>query len=215
MRREGDDGGALTRRFALLAATAAAALAAVPAGAAGPQENVIGDRGAPITVVWYASVTCPHCKSWHDDVWPDFKVRYVDTGRVRFVVRELPTNPTPLAMAGFLVARCVRKERYFEVLDFLFRYQRDLLESYGARDGPAVREGLLEIASNFGVYEERFEACLRDQDEIARIQRIVLTGRQLYDVTGTPTFLIDGVTYGALGIEEMSAIIDPLLPDSG
>src|SRR5690606_34478542 len=99
--------------------------------------------------------------------------------------------------------------------DLLFRYQRELLESYGSRDGAGVREGLLEIASNFGVHEERFEACLRDQGEIARIRRIAQTGRQVYDVTGTPTFIIDGETYGALGIEELSRIIDPLLPEGG
>ena len=117
-----------------------------------------------------------------------------------------------LAMAGFLVARCVPEEHYFEALDFLFRFQQDLLDSYGKRSGPAVREGLLEIASNFGVSPERFEACLRDEVEIARIQRVVQTGQVVYNVTGTPMFVIDGVTYEALGIEQLAAIIDPLLP---
>jgi protein-disulfide isomerase len=198
----------------VLGATAAAVLATAPSRAESSHgaENVLGEPDAPVTVVWYASVTCPHCKHWHDQVWPDFKARYIDTGRVRFVVREMPTAPMPLAMAGFLVARCTpRRSSYFEALDFLFRYQQGLLEAYG-EGGLAVREGLLEIANNFGVSEERFEACLRDEAEIARIHRVVQTGNQVFGVTSTPTFIINGVTYGALGIDELAAIIDPLLP---
>jgi protein-disulfide isomerase len=165
-----------------------------------------------VTVIEYASITCPHCKAFHDQVFPEFRVQYIDTGKVRFVFRELPTAPSALAMAGFLLARCAPEERYFDVLDLLFEKQVPLVQSFQAR---TAREELLKIARPMGISEEQFDACLENDAEIARIQALGEEGYARFGVTGTPSFVIDGQTYGAMTLEELSAIIDPLLPAEG
>lgn len=85
--------------------------------AAAEGEMSQGSADAPVTVVEYASITCPHCAVWSETVGPAFKARYVDTGLVRFVFRELPTAPGPVAIAGFLAARCAGEEQYFPMIE--------------------------------------------------------------------------------------------------
>jgi protein-disulfide isomerase len=172
-------------------------------------DNVLGSPDAPVTIIEYASVTCPHCKAFHDQVFPELRARYIDTGKVRFVFRELPTPPAALATAGFLVARCAPDDKYFDVLDLLFDKQIPLVEAYQAR---TAREELLKIARPMGISEQQFNACLDNQAEIERIRQIGEEGFERYGVSGTPTFVIDGKTYGAMGLEQFVEIIDPLLP---
>jgi protein-disulfide isomerase len=176
-------------------------------------DNVLGDPKAPVTVYEYASITCPHCKAWHDEVWPEFKAKYVDTGKVRFVFRELPTGPENLSLAGFLLARCAPEDKYFTVLDQLFDKQLALFDAY--QNGKA-RDALNEIGKSVGVTPEQFDACLMNQAEIARIEQLDDDGQRLYGVDSTPTFVINGQAYpGETPLEALSQVIDPLLPSSG
>jgi protein-disulfide isomerase len=209
-----------SRRGALVMAAGLAALPLAACGGGGGADgsetglradNVLGDPDAPVTVIEYASITCPHCKAFHDQVFGDLRARYIDTGKVRFVFRELPTSPAALAMAGFLLARCAPEDKYFDVLDLLFEKQIPLVQAYQS-GGSAARDELVRIARAMGVSEEQFDVCIRDQAEIDRIQKIGDDGYAQFSVNSTPAFVINGRTYGAMTIDEFAAIIDPLLP---
>ena len=127
----------ITRRYALAAlATAAAAVPALPAFAqrgqpvaqeelaqAGPLGDVwLGPADAKVTIIEYASVTCSHCATFHEKTYPELKKRYIDTGKVRFALREFPLDP--LATAGFMLARCQGNDKYYPITDLLFSRQR-------------------------------------------------------------------------------------------
>jgi protein-disulfide isomerase len=115
-------------------------------------------------------------------------------------------------MAGFLTASCATDDKYFEVMDILFERQVPLVTAFQAG---AARAELLRIAAAAGVTEAEFDACLRDSTEIERIQTVSERGAREHGVTGTPTLIINGETYPALSIDQLAAIIDPLLPASG
>src|SRR5262249_49739859 len=120
----------------------------------------LGSARAPVTVIEYASLGCPHCAAWAIEVFPKFRARYIDTGKVRFGIREMLTGNPTLAAAGFLLARCAGPARYFQVVDAVFHGQEAMFESGGAHDP------LLKIAKDAGLSEERFDACLKDEAAI-------------------------------------------------
>lgn len=207
-----------SRRAALLAAGSALVVAgcggdsgqAVEASVSG--ENILGDPNAPVTIIEYGSPTCAHCKAFHDEVFAELKARYIDPGKVCFVFREIPTNPGPLSMAGFLTASCAPNGKYFEVLDVLFERQIPLVQAYQAG---TARDELLHIAQAAGITEQQFDSCLMDVAEIERIQQVGEDAVRVHDLTGTPTFVINGEVYPAMSIEQLAAIIDPLLTTAG
>lgn len=165
-----------------------------------PGDMSLGRSDAPVIVVEYASVTCPHCAAWHNDVLPEFKRRFIDTGRVRFVFRELPTPPANLAMAGFLVARCAGPDHYFAVVDDLMSEQREILA--------APLERLTAIAARHGLDQQEFQACLSDDAAVAamnaRVDAALARG-----INGTPTFVVNGrqLELGHNSIAELEAAI--------
>lgn len=210
-----------TRRSLLTAAIAAPALLLAACGggdgasADGPlAENqraddiILGDADAPVLLIEYASVTCPHCAAFHETTWPEVKEKYVDTGLVKYTFRELPTPPVPLAMAGFLVARCAPDSQYYDVLDTLFERQEQIVRSQ------EPREELLNIARAAGIDEEEFDACIRDEEQINRINDVVDEASAKFNVSSTPTFIIDGETYaGARALSFFDEKFAPLLGD--
>jgi protein-disulfide isomerase len=171
-------------------------------------DHVLGNPDAPVTMIEYASLTCGHCKAFHDQVYPAFKSRYVDTGKVRFVYREMPTSPYPLSMACFLVARAVPEDKYFDLVDIMYERQTALIQAYQAG---TAREELLKIVRPLGISESEFDACVRDTIEVERIEQIAEGGVRRYNVSGTPTFIIDGKSYDAMPIDQLAAILDPLI----
>jgi len=178
-------------------------------GAETSTDRAMGDANAPVTIIEYASVTCPHCEAFHVQTFPALKEQYIDTGEVRFIFRELPTSPTPLAMAGFLMARCAPEDKYFDVLGVLFEKRVQLTRAFQAG---TAREELLKIAGPLGISDSEFDACVRDQDEIERIRQVGDDAFAQYEVNSTPTFIINGETHaGALTIEQLAEIIDPLV----
>ncbi len=159
-------------------------------------DMAIGSPDAPITIVEYASVTCPHCATFHARIFPDIKEKYVDTGKVRFVFREFPTAPANLAMAGFVMARCIADrtperegEAYFGVVGSLFGTQGQWL--YG--DNPDPKAEFLKIAGEAGMSEADLNACLSNEETVDTISEVIEHGRTTYDITGTPSFVMDGV----------------------
>ena len=161
----------------------------------------LGRSDAPVTVVEYASVTCGHCAAWHQDVFPAFKRQFIDTGRVHFILRELPTPPVQLASAGFILARCAGSQRYFDVVGDLMREQNQILA--------APLERLLAIGARHGVTEAEFQACLADPAALtglnARVARATEQG-----VQATPTFFVNGrrVAVGEAPLATLAAAIE-------
>lgn len=179
------------------------ALAGVGGGVAqaAPDDRAMGSARAKVTVIEYASVTCPHCAHWNETVFPAFKKKYIDTGKVRFVLRELPTPPVELATAGFLVARC-SGPKYFTVVDALWKAQPALIDSGDTRGW------LLAGAAAGGLTEAQAQACLSDQAAIDALTERAEANAREYDVQGTPTFVVDGRKLeGAVDLASLDAAI--------
>ena len=190
----------LTRR-ALSAFAVSAALALGACGGGSDQASTgqtqyersddrgIGSADAPLTMVEYASVACSHCAEFHEDVWGMLRSDYIDTGRVRFVFREMITGPRPLAIAGFAMAHCVAPERYFDTIDVLFQQQRAIFQAAQSPGGP--RSQYVAIARSMGMNEAAFDACLNNQDVTSAI--VASNDRALAEgIDSTPRFLFNG-----------------------
>lgn len=166
-------------------------------------DKVYGQADAPVTIVEYASMTCGHCATFHNTTFPELKSKYIDTGKVRMILREFPFDPR--AEAGFMLARC-SQDKYFAMVEVLFKQQESWVRVQDAR------AALLQIARLAGFSQESFEACLTDQQLLMDVRAVKDRGEKEFGVDATPTFFIDGRKYaGAMSIGEFSAIIDPLL----
>ena len=166
-------------------------------------DKQLGKDDAKVTIVEYASMTCPHCAHFAATTFPDLKKKYIDTGKARYILREFPFDPS--AEAGFMLARCA-KDNYFPMVDVLFAQQANWVGVSNTKDA------LLQISKLAGFTQESFEACLTDQKLLDDVRSVQKRGANEFKVDSTPTFFINGKTYkGAMSIEEMSAIIDPLL----
>ncbi|MEQ7156409.1 thioredoxin domain-containing protein [Brevundimonas aurifodinae] len=202
----------MSRRAAVTGAALAAM--AVLAGCSGSTAGNPADgdmakgapEGAKVTVIEYASVTCGACAAWQSQVWPEFKTKYVDTNQVRFVFREFPTPPQPVAVAGFLMARCAGPENYFPVVE-------ELLASQAEMFGPAgPRPLLLRVANGVGLSEEQFQACVTDEAAIAAMDERIKAAMDA-GVSGTPTFIVNGQTVPDNSLSGLSAAIDAALAE--
>jgi len=184
----------LTRRVAIVSAAAAAAacsaepaLSAAPAAPAAPGDMSLGSAKAPIHMVEYLSLSCPHCAHFHAEVWPAFKAKYVDTGRVYFTIRELLTAPAQVAAAGFLMARCKGDATsYFKIVDEVF-------DSQSRWQQGNIKPIFVEIAKKNGLTEAQFEACITDEKGQDALQKRLEYATGTDKVTGTPTFFVNGV----------------------
>ena len=163
-------------------------------------EKMLGKADAPVTIVEYASMTCPHCATFHATTLPEIKTKYIDTGKARLIMREFPFDPR--AEAGFMLARC-SEDKYFAMVDVLFKQQSNWAR---AEDAQAA---LLQISKLAGFSQESFTACLTNQKLLEDIRAVRTRGADEFKVDSTPTFFINGDKYaGALTVGEMSAIID-------
>jgi protein-disulfide isomerase len=169
-------------------------------------DMVMGDDKAAVTVVEYASMTCPHCAHFQETTFPELKKRYIDTGKVRYIAREFPLDN--LAAAAFMLARCSGqddKNKYFSMVDTLYRQQ-----GRWAVEKPIPP--LMAIAKQAGFTEKSFDACLANQKILDGIESVRQRAVKVFKVQSTPTFFINGtLAAGALTIEEMSKLIDPYL----
>lgn len=208
---------ALTAAFLALAAgtaipaaaqTATAPAPAAPAAAAAPVEDftrdfVLGDVNAPVTLVEYGSFTCPHCAAFSNDVLPKLKADFIDTGKVKFIHREVYFDRYGLWAA--MVARCGGEMRYHGLIKALYAGQRDWLAS----DDPAViADNLRKIGRTAGMTDEQVNACLQNE---AMIEAMVAAYQKHVDrdgVTATPTLLVNGKKYNNMPYSELKPIIE-------
>jgi protein-disulfide isomerase len=171
----------------------------------GPLGDVaLGPETAKVNIVEYASLTCSHCAAFHKETWPELKKRYIDTGKVRFTLREFPLDP--LATAGFMLARCDGNAKYYPVSDLLFDQQRN----WAFTDKPL--DALRAMMRQAGFSQEKFDACLRDQKLYDAVNAVKNRGVEQFNVDSTPTFFINGQRHaGNMSIDELEKVIKPLL----
>jgi len=180
-------------------APATAPLAEVP-------DMILGTADAPVTLVEYASYTCPHCAAFHETVFKDLKKDYIDTGKVKFVFREVYFDRYGLWAA--MVARCGGETRYFGISSMLFERQKE----WAASDDPAaVVENLKKIGRTAGMDDATLQACMENapmaEAMVARFQENMEKDK----VEGTPTLIIDGVSHSNMSYEDLKVILDEKL----
>ena len=146
-------------------------------------DKILGKSDAPVTIVEYASATCPHCAAFHKDVFPQLKSEFIDTGKVKFIFREFPFDD--LALAAFMLARCAPPEKYFPMLDVLFEQQ----QVWASKE---ARVELGKIAQLAGIGEDGFDKCLKNEDLAKGIMAIRDKAANTYGVEATPTFFVNG-----------------------
>ena len=196
----------MSRRAALTAA-ALAAMATVAgctakSGGAADGDMALGaGTDAKVTVVEYASVTCGHCAVWNEEVWPEFKTKYVDTKKVRYVFREFPTPPQDIAVAGFLIARCAGPDKYFDVVHDIMASQKEWMA------GVAPRTTLFRAGQAAGLSEQQINDCIRDKAAIEAMEKRIQAGISA-GVTGTPYFTVNGVKVADSSLSGLSEVID-------
>jgi len=160
---------------------------------------VLGDASAPVTVIEYASMTCVHCAHFAVNTFPVFKARYIDTGKVRFILREFPFDPA--AAGAFMLARCGGNDQYFALIDLLFHTQ-----ATWAVQG--ALQPLFAVARQAGFTESGFKTCLTDQRLLDGIEWVKRRAVDKFRIDTTPTFFINGRRMkGALSIEEIERAI--------
>jgi protein-disulfide isomerase len=173
---------------------------------AGPDGDVVlGSDKAPVTVIEYASMTCPHCAHFSTTTFPELQKRYIDTDKVRFIFREFPLDA--LAAAGFMLARCAGNDKFLPIIETLFAKQPEWM----------VQEPiapLKSIAKQFGYTEQSFEQCLANQKVLDAIQDVRDRAAEKLGVNSTPTFFVNGKKLvGDQSIEALAKEIDPYLKE--
>lgn len=164
-------------------------------------EREYGSRNAPVTIIEYASLTCPHCRNYHRNVFPKVKRQYIDTGKVRYIIREFPIGRS--AGNAAIATRCVPENKYL-----------GLTEAYLSRQGQWVSQDvrldkIYAVAKSSGLSRAEFDKCLANQSIIDGIKEVKQRGRK-YGVIGTPTLFINGQkAQGAVSFDQIKAMIDP------
>lgn len=148
-------------------------------------DIVIGSADAPNTIVEYASMTCPHCAQFQTEVFPQLKTKYIDAGKVRYMLREFPLDN--LAAAAFMLARCAGDDRYYPMVDAMFSTQ----ESWAA-PGVDAKEKLLQIAKQAGISKDQFDQCLANKELFGKIVQTREIAHDKFQVDSTPTFFVNG-----------------------
>jgi protein-disulfide isomerase len=171
-------------------------------------EMVMGAEDAPITVIEYASFTCPHCARFHEEVYPDLIANYVEPGHVRFILREIYFDRYGL-WAG-LVARCGGPEQYFDVSALLMEGQRDWVTG----DPGEVAANLRRVGLSAGLSDDELDVCLTDSDHAEALVTLSTAEAEADQVTGTPSFVINGELYPNMNYANFSAVLDEMLENA-
>ncbi len=171
--------------------------------ASGIVDMVLGAEDAPVTMIEYASYTCPHCANFHKTVFADLKADYIDTGKVRFIYREVYFDR--LGLWAAIVARCGGEAKYFGISDILYEEQREWM---GADTPKGIADNLRVIGRRAGIPNETLETCLNDAD---RAQAMVANYQKQAEADGissTPSFIIDGKKYSNMGYDALREVLD-------
>lgn len=166
-------------------------------------EMVMGSDNAKIDIVEYASYTCPHCATFHTDVYPKLKQNYIETGHVRFTYREVYFDKYGLWAS--MIARCAGPEKFFGLTDLIYKSQKKWARA--GEDKTVVSE-LSKLAKVAGLNDERIENCLEDTEKLRALVEWFKNNASNDDIDSTPSFLINGEKFSNMSYEEFSAVID-------
>ena len=170
-------------------------------------EIVLGKAEAPVTIIEYASMTCPHCANFHTKVLPALKEKYIDTGKVKLFFREFPLDG--VALRASMLARCGGEAKAHPLIDILFKQQT----VWATSEDPLA--ALARVARLGGMSQAAFDACMADEALMKQLVQSRQDGSEKYDIKGTPSFIVDGKTHdGDMEIEDFDKILQPLLPDA-
>jgi protein-disulfide isomerase len=175
----------IARRALLAAVLAAAAWPALAVPKQEADDMALGNPKARVEVIEYASAACPHCAHFNEAVFAGMKSKWIDTGKVHYVLKEMLTEPTTVAAAGFMIARCAGPDKYFKVLDEVFRSQPNWTQGQ-------IKPILQQIAANNGLDEARFDACLADGPGVQAIAARAERAAEQDGVNATPTVFVNG-----------------------
>jgi protein-disulfide isomerase len=189
--------------IALLALGGCGKMSVSSAGHPMADDMSLGNPNAKVKVVEYASASCPHCVRFDLEVFPTFKAKYVDTGKVSYTLKEFLTEPEVVAAGGFLLARCAGKDRYFKVIDAVFRAQNEMVQSGD------VRTALARIAkAEGGMSDDQFSACMRDKAAQTALSERVTRHLKVDKIEAVPTFVINGTRFeGEMTMPELDQAI--------
>ncbi|MEQ8390279.1 MAG: DsbA family protein [Thalassospira sp.] len=169
------------------------------------KERVLGDENAPVTMIEYASLTCPHCAAFHNEVLPELKEKLIDTGKLKLIYRDYPLDGVALRAAA--VAQCAGDDRYFGVLSMLFKSQM----TWARSEDPVG--GIKEVVRFGGMTGDAVDACIANESLIEAIVASRMKGEQEFNISSTPSFIIDGETIAGgrdaeFFIEKVEDLID-------
>lgn len=201
----------LVRRAFLASSLGLAASAAIPSfalaqDASGVPDMVLGDPDAPVTVIEYASFTCPHCANFHKTVLKDLKRDYIDTGKIRFIHREVFFDR--FGLWASMIARCGGEMRYFGMIDQIYSTQSEWAKS---GDPAAIAGNLRRIGLTAGLSEADLDACMQDQDQAQALVAWYGENAERDEINSTPSFLIDGEKFGNMNFAKFSEVLDEKL----
>ncbi|WP_372605140.1 DsbA family protein [Actibacterium sp.] len=202
----------MNRRTALILGSSALVSLAAPISAFAESmtpeivDFAIGAEDAPVTIIEYASFTCPHCARFHDDVYPLLKADYVETGKVRFVYREVYFDRPGLWAA--MVARCGGEMRYFGISDMLFDKQKEWI---GDGTGAVIAANLRKIGLSAGLTNEELDQCMADGAKAQAMLDHYEVNITEYPIEGTPALVVNGKLYGNMGYDELKELIEKAL----
>lgn len=192
----------------IVTAPALLQLAALPASANSweqPGDMAIGVPEAPVSVIEYFSLTCPHCRDFHTQIFPRLRTEYVETGKVRYISRDFPLNRPALDAA--MLAHCAGPDRYFAFIETLFNTFDNWTR---AAD---YLSALSQIGQLGGISEGQFQGCLRDKNMEIRILSSIRDGQEIYNIKSTPSFVINGKTHeGGMPFSTFAKTLDRYLP---
>lgn len=167
-------------------------------------DLTMGSADAKVTIVEYASMTCPHCARFYKEVFPALKSKYIDTGKVRFIFRDFPLNPR--AFGGAMLGRCIGGDKGLALVETLFDKQADwaFVESN-------PQQALFDVSKQAGFTQETFEKCLTDQKLFEQLTAMQRRGADVFKITSTPTFFVNGKRMVGPTIEDFDKMIEPML----
>jgi protein-disulfide isomerase len=178
-----------------------------------PTDMVHGKPNAPVTIVEYASMTCPHCAAFQKEVIPLLTKDYIDPGKVKLVFREYPLDGA--ARMASAVARCLSGDQYFSFIDLLFKNQMNWIKDFdgnGQLTKEDVLEGLTQMGRIAGMPGDKVKACAEDPKNLAIVDANWMEGQTKYNVNSTPTFIINGTQHaGEIPYDDLKKILDPLV----
>jgi protein-disulfide isomerase len=173
-----------------------------------PYDRMLGNKNSKVVLIEYFAPSCPVCAAFSASGFPQIKAKYIDTGKINYVLRVFPLRPDDGAAEK--IARCLPEDKYLPFIDLLFKNQPKWDVEYGVQSPEGVHDGLVLVGRIAGMSREQVDQCIANKAEDDRINKVATEGESRYRITGTPTFVLNGVNVGSgnMAPEALSKLID-------